>query len=284
MKNIIAHAHNSAELKRALETGKKIIITTIQKFRMIWESVTDLSHKNFAIIIDEAHSSQSGEAHNSMNRAMGNEALKNADDVQDMLVAMMDSRKKRENVSYFAFTATPKNSTLEKFGKLDVMTGKYEPFHLYSMKQAIEEGFILDVLANYTTYKSFYEIQKSIEDNPLFESKKAQRILKAYVEASQQSIEAKASIMLEHFIDNVVNKKKLKGIAKAMVATQSIESAIRYYLSIKKLLEQKGNPFNIMIAFSGEKEVDGQTYTEESLNGFSESKTKDHFDLDENRI
>nr|WP_290446010.1 DEAD/DEAH box helicase family protein [Acinetobacter lwoffii] len=284
VKNIIAHAHNSAELKRALEAGKKIIITTIQKFRMIWESVTDLSHKNFAIIIDEAHSSQSGEAHNSMNRAMGNEALKNADDVQDMLVAMMDSRKKRENVSYFAFTATPKNSTLEKFGKLDVMTGKYEPFHLYSMKQAIEEGFILDVLANYTTYKSFYEIQKSIEDNPLFESKKAQRILKAYVEASQQSIEAKASIMLEHFIDNVVNKKKLKGIAKAMVATQSIESAIRYYLSIKKLLEQKGNPFNIMIAFSGEKEVDGQTYTEESLNGFSESKTKDHFDLDENRI
>ena len=141
------------------------------------------------------------------------------------------------------------------------------------MKQAIEEGFILDVLANYTTYKSFYEIQKSIEDNPMFESKKAQRILRAYVEASQQSIDAKASIMLEHFIDNVVNKKKLKGVAKGMVVTQSIEAAIRYYLSLKRLLEQKNNPFNIMIAFSGEKEVDGKTYTEESLNGFNDAKT-----------
>ena len=284
IKNIIAPAMNSAELKSALETGKKIIITTIQKFRIIWDSVTDLSDKNFAIIIDEAHSSQSGEAHNSMNRAMGNEALKTADDVQDMLVAMMTTRKKRENVSYFAFTATPKNTTLEKFGQLDVATGKYVPFHLYSMKQAIEEGFILDVLANYTTYKSFYEIQKSIEDNPMFESKKAQRILRAYVEASQQSIDAKASIMLEHFIDNVVNKKKLKGVAKGMVVTQSIEAAIRYYLSLKKLLDQKNNPFNIMIAFSGEKEVDGTTYTEESLNGFNDAKTKEKFDLDENRI
>lgn len=284
VKNIIQHANKSSELKKALETGKKIIITTIQKFRVIWEEVSDLSDKNFAIIIDEAHSSQSGEAHNSMNRAMGNDAFKNAEDVQDMLVAMMETRKKRNNVSYFAFTATPKNSTLEKFGKLNVGTGKYEPFHLYAMKQAIEEGFILDVLANYTTYKSFYEIQKSIEENPLFESKKAQRILKAYVEASQQSIEAKAGIMLNHFIDNIVNKKKLQGIAKAMVATQSIESAIRYYLSMKKLLEQRGNPFKIMIAFSGEKEVDGITYTEDLLNGVSESKTKDNFDLDENRI
>lgn len=284
VKNIIAHANKSSELKTALETGKKIIITTIQKFGVIWEDVSDLSDKNFAIIIDEAHSSQSGEAHNSMNRAMGNDALKNADDVQDMLVAMMETRKKRNNVSYFAFTATPKNSTLEKFGQFDIATRKYLPFHLYAMKQAIEEGFILDVLANYTTYKSFYEIQKSIDENPLFESKKAQRILKAYVEASQQSIEAKAGIMLNHFIDNVFNKKKLQGVAKAMVATQSIESAIRYYLSMKKLLEQKDNPFKIMIAFSGEKEVDGKTYTEESLNGVSESKTKETFDLDENRI
>lgn len=299
VKNIIAHANKSSELKTALETGKKIIITTIQKFGVIWKDVTDLSDKNFAIIIDEAHSSQSGESHNSMNRAMGNEAithasetlkknqsngLKNAKDVQDMLIAMQDTRKKRNNASYFAFTATPKPATLEKFGKLNVETGKYEPFHLYAMKQAIEEGFILDVLANYTTYKSFYEIQKSIEENPLFESKKAQRILKAYVEASQQSIEAKAGIMLNHFIDNIVNKKKLQGIAKAMVATQSIESAIRYYLSMKKLLDQRGNPFKIMIAFSGEKEVDGITYTEDLLNGVSESKTKDTFDLDENRI
>ena len=122
--------------------------------------------------------------------------------------------------------------------------------------------------------REFELVRNQIEDNPMFESKKAQRILRAYVEASQQSIDAKASIMLEHFIDNVVNKKKLKGVAKGMVVTQSIEAAIRYYLSLKKLLDQKNNPFNIMIAFSGEKEVDGTTYTEESLNGFNDAKWK----------
>src|SRR5690606_13342261 len=185
--------------------------------------------------------------------------------------------------SYFAFTATPKNNTLEKFG-IKQEDGSFKPFHLYSMKQAIEEGFILDVLANYTTYKSYYELEKSIEDNPLFDTTKAQKKLRAYVEKHQQTIGTKAEIMLDHFTKSVVNTKKLKGKAKAMVITQSIESAIRYYQSLQHLLNQRGNPFKIVIAFSGEKEIGGIKYTEAQMNGFSESETKDKFNEDDYRI
>ena len=150
------------------------------------------------------------------------------------------------------------------------------------MKQAIEEGFILDVLANYTTYKSYYEIQKSIEDNPLFDTAKAQKKLRAYVERSQQTINTKAEIMVEHFVDNVVNTKKLRGKAKGMIVTQNIEMAIRYYKAVQAELAKRGNPFKALIAFSGEKEVDGIKYTEAEMNGFPEDKTRhDEFDKDE---
>ena len=152
------------------------------------------------------------------------------------------------------------------------------------MKQAIQEGFILDVLANYTTYKSYYEIQKSIEDNPLFDSKKAQSKLRAYVERHQQTINIKAEIILDHFIPHVVNQKKLKGKAKGMVVTQNIETAIRYYNAITRLLDKKGNPFKAVIAFSGNKEVDGVEYTEASINGFSENETRKQFNADEYRL
>src|SRR5690606_24605870 len=144
--------------------------------------------------------------------------------------------------SYFAFTATPKGSTLERFGE-HRPDGSFKPFHLYSMKQAIEEGFILDVLANYTTYKSYYQLYKSIEDNPEFNTRRAQRILKAFVERDPRTIQAKAQIMLDHFIGQVYNKKLLKGKAKAMVVTQNIVSAIRYYQALKQLLQERGNPF-----------------------------------------
>ncbi|EMB0473188.1 type I restriction endonuclease subunit R, partial [Escherichia coli] len=180
VKNIIAPANKSSELKQALENGKKIIITTIQKFPFIIDGIADLSDKRFAVIIDEAHSSQSGSAHDNMNRAMGKSEVEEAEDAQDKILQAMRSRKMRGNASYLAFTATPKNSTLEKFGQRQE-DGSYKPFHLYSMKQAIEEGFILDVLANYTTYKSYYEIEKSIADNPEFDTKKAQKKLRAYV-------------------------------------------------------------------------------------------------------
>lgn len=283
VKNIVAPAFKSSELKSALENGKKIIITTIQKFPFIIDGISDLSDKRFAVIIDEAHSSQSGSAHDNMNRAMGKTEVEEAEDAQDKVLQAMRSRKMRGNASYLAFTATPKNSTLEKFG-LKQEDGSFKPFHLYSMKQAIEEGFILDVIANYTTYKSYYEIEKSIQDNPEFDTKKAQKRLRAFVETSQQTIDTKAEIMLEHFIPHVVNAKKLRGKGKGMVVTQNIVTAIRYYKALKRVIEAQGSPFKIAIAFSGTKEVDGIEYTEAEMNGFAESETKDKFDTDEYRL
>jgi len=284
VKNIVAPAFSSRELRENLEQGKKIIITTIQKFPFIVDGISDLSDKRFAVIIDEAHSSQSGTAAGKMNQAMGgNPSEDEDDDAQDKILQAMQSRKMKGNASYFAFTATPKNATLERFGTKQE-NGKFKPFHLYSMKQAIEEGFILNVIANYTTYKSYYEIEKSIQDNPLFDTKKAQKKLRAYVERDKRTVGTKAEIMMEHFISKVVNPKKLKGKAKAMVVTQNIESAIRYYLAIKKILKDKGDPFKIVVAFSGKKTVDGIEYTEADLNGFGEKDTKDNFDTDEYRM
>ncbi|WP_421827001.1 type I restriction endonuclease subunit R [Larkinella sp.] len=286
VKNIVAPAFSSQELRTALEGGKKIIITTIQKFPFIIDGIADLSDKRFAVIIDEAHSSQSGSAHDSMNNAMGKAKADNNDeetDAQDLILAAMQARKMRGNASYFAFTATPKPNTLEKFGTKQA-DGKFAPFHLYSMKQAIEEGFILDVLANYTTYKSYYEIEKSIEENPLFDTQKAQKKLRSYVEQHRQTIHTKAEIMLDHFTTQVVNTKKLKGKAKGMVVTQSIESAIRYFLAIRTILADKNTAFKAVIAFSGKKTVDGIEHTEASLNGFAETETKDRFDTDEYRL
>lgn len=285
VKNIVAPAYNSQELKSSLENGKKIIITTIQKFPFIVDGIADLSHKNFAVIIDEAHSSQSGSAADNMQRAMGNNSDDDldTDDTQDKILAYMTSRKMRSNASYFAFTATPKSNTLEKFG-VQQADGRFKPFHLYSMKQAIEEGFILDVLANYTTYRSYYEIEKSVEDNPLFDTKKAQKKLRSYVESHQQTIKTKAEIMLEHFIGKVVNTKKLKGKAKGMIVTQNIPAAIRYFQAAQEVLAHYGNSFKALIAFSGSKLVDGVEYTEAGLNGFAENETRDKFDSDEYRL
>lgn len=297
VKNIVAPAYSSKELKESLESGKKIIITTIQKFPFIVDGIADLSEKRFAVIIDEAHSSQSGTAAGKMNQAMGNSDEEEDEDPQDKILKAMRFRKMRGNASYLAFTATPKNNTLERFG-VKGEDGKYKPFHLYSMKQAIEEEFILDVLANYTTYKSYYEIEKSIQENPLFDTVKAQKKLRAYVEQNKQTIATKAEIMLEHFITHLVNNKKLKGKAKAMVATQSIESAINYFFALNTLLEERGNPFRIAIAFSGSKKIKGVEYTEDSINdfpphldmakptdpGYISDKIARYVDMDEYRI
>ncbi|SHI90312.1 type I restriction enzyme, R subunit [Hymenobacter daecheongensis DSM 21074] len=272
VKNIVAPAHSSRELKEALEQGKRIIITTIQKFPFIVDGIADLSEKRFAVIIDEAHSSQGGSTADKMNQAMGSFTDEDSDasDPQDLILAAMQARKMRGNASYLAFTATPKNATLEKFG-IKGEDGKFRPFHLYSMKQAIEEGFILDVVANYTTYKSYYEIQKSVAENPLFDTAKAQKKLRAFVERHPETIATKAEIMLDHFLSSVVNTKKLKGKAKGMVVTQNIEAAIRYYQALRTLLQHRGHPFRIAIAFSGKKKVDGIEHTEDSLNDFPES-------------
>ena len=284
VKNIVAPAYSSKQLKGSLENGKKVIITTIQKFPFIVEGIADLSDKNFAVVIDEAHSSQTGTAAGKMNQAMGmKEVEDDMEEAQDVILKAMKARKMRGNASYLAFTATPKNATLERFGEKQE-DGKFKPFHLYSMKQAIEEGFILDVIANYTTYKSYYEIQKSIQDNPLFDTRKAQKKLKAYVERDKRTIGIKADIMVEHFISNVYKTKRLKGKGKGMVITQSIQSAIKYYKEIRNILEEKGNPFKVLIAFSGSKEVEGIEYTEADMNGFPEKDTRHKFDEDEYRI
>ncbi|MCB9000336.1 MAG: type I restriction endonuclease subunit R [Bacteroidales bacterium] len=284
VKNIIAPAYSARDLKESLEQGKRIIITTIQKFRFIVEGIADLSDKRFAVVIDEAHSSQGGTSAGQMNQALGIAHDEDAEeDIQDKILKAMQARKMKGNASYLAFTATPKSATLEKFGTKQP-DGTFKPFDLYSMKQAIEEGFILDVLANYTTYKSYYEIEKSIEDNPLFDTKRAQKKLRAYVERDKRTIATKAEIMMEHFISKVFNTKKLKGKAKGMVVTQNIESAIRYYMAIKRILADKGNPFKIIIAFSGKKTVDGIEYSEEGINGFAEKDTRDKFDEDDYRL
>jgi type I restriction enzyme R subunit len=273
VKNIVAPAYSSADLKASLETGKKIIITTIQKFPFILDGISDLSEKRFAVIIDEAHSSQSGTAAGSMNEAMGGQGDPDESDLQEMILDSIRRRKMRGNASYLAFTATPKNTTLERFGQLQ-HDGSFKPFHLYSMRQAIEEGFILDVLANYTTYRSYYEIEKSISDNPKFNTVKAQKALRAYVEKEKQPIATKAEIMLEHFIGHVVNTKKLKGKGKAIVAAQSIDAAIKYFFALKELLKQRGNPFRIAVAFSGTARFEGMEVTEDSLNDFPEALDK----------
>jgi type I restriction enzyme R subunit len=285
VKNIVAHANSSQELKTSLESGKKIIITTIQKFPFIVDGIDDLSEKNFAVIIDEAHSSQSGTAADNLNKSLGedNPAEDGEDEVQDKILETMRRRKMRGNASYFAFTATPKNATLERFG-VETADGKHIPFHLYSMKQAIEEGFILDVLANYTTYQSYYEIEKSIEDNPLFDSAKAQKKLRAYVEGHKETIAVKAGIMVSHFMENVVAAKKLKGKAKGMVVTRNIETAIRYFFAIRDALKAANANFKAMIAFSGKKTVDGVEYTEDIINGFPSKDIEDQFDSDGYRL
>jgi len=227
VKNIVAPAYSSAELKTSLESGKKIIITTIQKFPFIVDGIADLSDKRFAIIIDEAHSSQSGSAHDNMNRAMGKDTeLDDMLDPQDAILEIMRTRKMKGNASYLAFTATPKPNTLEKFG-VEQEDGTFEPFHLYSMKQAIEEGFILDVLQNYTTYELYFKLTKAIEDDPNLNKKKAAKAIGKFVSLHPHNLAQKTEIIIEHFKQIVSHK--IGGKAKAMLVCGSRLHAKRYF-------------------------------------------------------
>lgn len=280
---IVAHADSSKDLKDAIENNKRIIITTIQKFPFICDAIADVSDHNFAVIIDEAHSSQSGVAADKLNATVQKDADQGGGDTDELLEKLMKDRKMSSNCSYFAFTATPKKETLERFGSEDA-EGKFHPFHLYSMKQAIEEQFILDVLTNYTTYKSYYELTKSIEENPEYNNDRAQKLLRQAVERDPKTIEAKADVMLTHFDAKIFRNHKLKGKAKAMVVTKDIECAILYYNALQKVCTDKKMPFKILIAFSGTKVVGGKEYTEASLNGFPDTKTAENFDSDEYRI
>lgn len=280
---IVAHADSSKDLKDAIENNKRIIITTIQKFPFICDAIADVSDHNFAVIIDEAHSSQSGVAADKLNATVQKDADQGGGDTDELLEKLMKDRKMSSNCSYFAFTATPKKETLERFGSEDA-EGKFHPFHLYSMKQAIEEQFILDVLTNYTTYKSYYELTKSIAENPEYNNDRAQKLLRQAVERDPKTIEAKADVMLTHFDAKIFRNHKLKGKAKAMVVTKDIECAILYYNALQKVCTDKKMPFKILIAFSGTKVIGGKEYTEASLNGFPDTKTAENFDSDEYRI
>jgi type I restriction enzyme, R subunit len=279
----------SRQLKQALEDGKTIIVTTLQKFPVIAQEIGELPGKRFAVIVDEAHSSQSGESTQSIRDVMRAASLEEAEsreresgpDQEDRLNELAEARHWPANTSLFAFTATPKPKTLQLFGR-PRPDGKFEPFHLYSMRQAIEERFILDVLAQYTTYTAYWRLLKSVEDDPRYDKQKAEYLLKSFVELHPHAIAEKVRIMVEHFAAQV--QGEIGGRAKAMIVTRSRLHAVRYRLAVDKYLAERGYPFKALVAFSGQVEDGGRTYTEAGLNGCPETQTARSFEQAENRF
>jgi len=282
----------SRQLKDALESGKTIIVTTLQKFPVIADQIGELPGRRFAVIIDEAHSSQSGETTKSLKASLAVKDLDEAeredtaaepgdDEVDNLALAEAVKRGRAPNISLFAFTATPKPKTLELFGTRRP-DGKFVPFHLYSMRQAIEEGFILDVLQNYTTYKAYWRLLKKIKDDPRYDKRKAEYLLKSFVELHPHAIMEKVKIMAEHFVAQVQNE--IGGKAKAMIVTRSRLHAVRYRLALDRYLAERGYPFKVLVAFSGTVKDGGQDYTEANMNGFPESQTAKMFERPEYRF
>ena len=291
LSNLVGWADKSGTLRELLTGGKKIIISTIFKFSFILDEIgSSLKDKRFAIIIDEAHSSQNGSL--SANLATGisgnaapviplhpeetsigmvAEELAQCgapEDIEDKIHRIIKGRKMAKNANYYAFTATPKNKTLEMFGDKVERIGLdplYIPFHEYTMKQAIEEGFILDVLKNYTPYSSYYRVLKAVEEDPEYDKKKALGKIRAYVERQPETIEKKAEIIVEHFLKKVY--MKIGGKARAMVITSSIERAIEFYKVITRMLDERNSQYKAIVAFT-DKEIDGKVVTESELNGF----------------
>lgn len=298
LSNLVGWADKSGTLRELLTGGKKIIISTIFKFSFILDEIgNSLKDKRFAIIIDEAHSSQNGSLSANLATGISGNAtpvipLKTGDytyeedgypsmvadnsdvtygepeDIEDKIHRIIKGRKMAKNANYYAFTATPKNKTLEMFGdKVERINEEplYIPFHEYTMKQAIEEGFILDVLKNYTPYSSYYRVLKAVEDDPEYDKKKALGKIRAYVERQPETIEKKAEIIVEHFLKKVY--MKIGGKARAMVITSSIERAIEFYKVITKMLEERNSPYKAIVAFT-DKVINGKVVTESELNGF----------------
>ncbi len=285
----VAWAESSGELAEAIESGKRIIITTIEKFPFALPKIGKKHLNNrFAIIIDEAHSGQSGRNSAQMNLTLSGTASDDEMDNEDKINAMMEGRKLLKNASYFAFTATPKNKTLELFGVPYEDDGeiKHRPFHVYTMKQAIQEGFILDVLQNYTTIDSFYRLMKTVEDDPMFDKKRAQKKLRNFVESNSYTIAKKAAMMVDHFHEQVIAKRKIDGQARAMVVTASIPRCVEYYYAISKCLADRHSPYKALIAFSGEHKYKGAEppLTSAGLNGFPDAKIPKNFKKDPYRI
>jgi len=283
----VGHADHSGDLRQFLTDGKKIIITTIQKFPFILDEISGEQQKRtFAVIIDEAHSSQGGRTSAKMNIALAEDGGDDDETVEDTINRIIETRKMLKNASYYAFTATPKNKTLEIFGEPYPEGDKvsHRPFHSYTMKQAIDEGFILDVLKNYTPVYSFYRLMKTVEDDPEFDTRRATKKLRKFVESHDHAIRQKAEIMIDHFHEQVYLKKKIAGEARAMVVTSGIERAIQYYHAFSEYLREENKPYKAIIAFSGEHEYGGVKVTESSLNGFASNLIPDKIQEDPYRF
>ena len=280
----------SKDLRDAINDGKKIIITTLQKFPVIFEEIEDNKGKNFAVIVDEAHSSQTGNSAKKLKAALADteQALReyaelegeledNEEDGQDKIVKELITHGKQPNLSFFAFTATPKEKTLEMFGTKQP-DGKFRPFHVYSMRQAIEEGFILDVLANYMTFKTSFKISKNIPDNPELPASKGVQAIKRYESLHSFNLQQKTAVMVEHFKE--ITQNKIKGKAKAMVVTASRLHAVRYLQEFRNYIEKMGyTDMDVLVAFSGSLNVDEEEVTETKLN-----KTKDGRHISEDQL
>ena len=285
---------DSSQLAEALSGEQaRVIITTLQKFPFVIDKIGDVPARSYAVVIDEAHSSQTGEAAKDLRLALGageEQELSVAeaedagllavaiDPVEDALVRSVGARSGHQsNLSYFAFTATPKGRTLEMFGRLNPQSGKYEPFHLYSMRQAIEERFIIDVLANYTTYQTFWKIEKATEEDPEYDAKKARRAIARFVALHPHHLAQKAEIIVEHFRQHTA--KQMRGLAKAMVVTSSRLHAVRYKQAIDRYIKEKSyNEIRTLIAFSGKiDDGTGRPLSEANMNGFPESRTAEEF-------
>ncbi len=279
----------SSQLKEALESGKKIIVSTLQKFPFIVDEIAKQSGNNFAVIIDEAHSSQSGESTKSLKKTLG--SLEEAESKnhmeeeptdEDAVLKELESRGRPKNISFFAFTATPKEKTMELFGT-GLSDGSFAPFHLYSMRQAIEEGFILDVLKNYTTFQTYFNLAKKIEDDPQYEKKKGVALLRSYVELHEHAIDTKTTLIVEHFLSHVV--RQIDGYAKAMLVTRSRLHAVRYKLALDEYIRKNKYPIKTLVAFSGTVTDSGQDYTEAGMNKLRSDKlTAESFKLPESKF
>ena len=284
----VGPADRSGDLRRFIESGKKIIISTVQKFPFILDEIgNEQRGRRFAIIIDEAHSSQGGKTSVAVSLALSEEgAGKEGETTEDTINRIMTARKLLPNASYFAFTATPKNKTLEIFGEAYGADGqtRHRPFHSYTMKQAIQEGFILDVLRHYTPVESYYKLIKKIEGDPEFDTKRARKKLRRYVESHDHAVRLKAEIMVDHFHEQVLALNKIGGKARVMVVTGGIERAIQYYHAIRQYLLERKSPYQAIVAFSGEHEYGGVQVSEASLNGFPSGRIADEIQQDPYRF
>ncbi|HMP57769.1 MAG TPA: DEAD/DEAH box helicase family protein [Gemmatales bacterium] len=279
---------NSEQLGKALGAGTRIVITTLQKFSFVLDRIKELPKRNYALIVDEAHSSQTGESATSLRRVLAAGSLEEAEkqegtepkeDSEEEILKAINARGPQKNLSFFAFTATPKHKTLEMFGRNGI-EGKPEPFHLYSMRQAIEEGFILDVLQNYTTYKTYYRLTKAVEDDPELDRKKATQAIARFVSLHPHNLAQKTEVMVEHF--RHFTGKKIGGKAKAMVVTRSRLHAVHFKQAFDRYLKDKGYAdLRALVAFSGTVKDGEADYTEAGMNGFGERQLPEKFDTDD---